>query len=79
MKNINTNKFFIIYFPRLSMGVFLLCTVIAMCLYSGGVYHMISKSGESLCPGVSCVDIDHYTERYYFSKNFLKITISRNL
>ena len=32
---------------------------------------MVSKSGESLCPGVSCVDIDHYTEGYYFSKNFL--------
>ena len=63
--------FFIVILPRYSMLSFILCVGMAMYLYPGGVYHMVSESGGSLCPGSSCIDPNHHTTGYSFFKNFL--------
>ena len=63
--------FFIVILPRYSMLGFITCVTIAMYLYPGGIYHMVSEGGKSLCPGASCVNLDHYTIGYSFLKNFL--------
>lgn len=67
----NFRYFFIVTLPRYSMLSFILCVGIAMYLYSGGIYHMVSENGASLCPGATCQDSDHKTIGYSFFKNFL--------
>ena len=62
--------FFIVSLPRYSMLGFIMCMGIAMYLYSGGIYHMVSESGASLCPGSLCEDSGHKTVGYSFFKNF---------
>ena len=69
--NMNFRYFFIVTLPRYSMLSFILCVGIAKYLYSGGIYHMVSENGASLCPGATCQDSDHKTIGYSFFKNFL--------
>ena len=71
MKNISLERFFIVVLPRYSMIAFIACIAIAIKLYPGGIYHMVSETGARMCPGVSCIDPGHYTVGYSFFKNFL--------
>jgi hypothetical protein len=70
MKNLNLPRFFIIILPRILMIGFILCVLLSMYLYKGGIYHMI-EGGISTCPGASCTDDGHWTTGYLFFKNFL--------
>ncbi len=71
MNKISLEKLFVIKLPRVSMIVFMSCVLMTMYLYEGGVYHMISSDGLPQCPGENCVDQNHWTDGYLFSKNFL--------
>ena len=71
INNMDLRYFFIAIFPRYSMIFFIVCVSMAMYFYSGGIYHMVIETGGSSCPGSSCIDINHHTKSYSFSKNFL--------
>ena len=71
MKDISLERFFLIVLPRYSMLAFIVCIGIAMKFYAGGIYHMVTETGASMCPGASCIDPDHYSVGYSFFKNFL--------
>ena len=71
MKNLSLSRFYIIVLPRFSMLVFIVCVLLSMYLYKGGIYHMVLESGVSMCPGASCTDDGHWTSGYLFFKNFL--------
>ena len=70
MKKLTLSRFFIITLPRILMIGFILCVLLSMYLYKGGIFHM-TEGGISTCPGVSCTDNGHWTTGYLFFKNFL--------
>lgn len=71
MRQLKAELFFIYVLPRFAVISFIAMVVIGMKLYPGGIYHMVSSSGQSMCPGESCTHPNHLTSGYMFSKNFL--------
>ena len=69
MKNLSLQKFFIVVLPRYSMLGFILCVILAMYLYPGGIYHY--ALGTHQCIIDSCQEKGHFTDGYLFFKNFL--------
>ena len=74
----NSEKIFVVLFPRYMMLFFIFCVSLAMYLYKGGIYHsipanhLLSNCSELHSENPSpCDSLNHHTVGYSFTKNFL--------